>query len=79
MNGVPVSQEQALVAARRVALADLQRAECHIMMLAGWTGPFARDEWRCPLSGKFFELHEAIAEIRKEVNHWRPDPGEEIA
>ncbi len=81
--GDVVTKEQSLLAARRVALADLQRAEKRCVALAGWIGPYDHPlykTWRCPMNGRDTSTVDALAQIRVQIEReWGPPKSKPLA
>ncbi|KKN40147.1 hypothetical protein LCGC14_0736450 [marine sediment metagenome] len=77
-TGEPVTFDQQLLAARCLALANLEKAEARILHLAGWPGPDKFGQWRDPMSGIYGDPPECLAKIRNEIKAWAPPEGERI-
>jgi hypothetical protein len=78
----PVTDAQSLLAARRMALENLKEAEEQVLVLAGWIGPYRNPRyktWRDPMNGKDTSTHDALAQVRGDIERdWGPPKGESL-
>ena len=80
--GEPVSHDQKVIAARRMALENLQKAEEQVVALAGWIGPYRHPNyatWRDPMNGRDTSTIDALAQIRKQIEtEWAPQKSKSL-
>lgn len=80
--GDPVTYDQQLLAARRVALQNLREAEIQVVKLAGWIGAYPNwpgGMWRDPMNGRDTSTADALAKIRTRIDReWAPPKSESL-